>query len=99
MVLKRFLNTKEASFVQTLDLSYDFNYYYGLTYQILKNSKRLTTGLEKMPKNMENLIKNYLKKINKQEEEEYFSMVKEIDGIFLKYYNKDGTRKEEYEKK
>lgn len=67
MVLKRFLNTKEASFVQTLDLSYDFNYYYGLTYQILKNSKRLTTGLEKMPKNMENLIKNYLKKlINKK---------------------------------
>ena len=92
-ILKTFLGLNEPPFVIKLDLRYELDYYYGITFQMLKKTNKLNVRLEPFPLELQNRILEYIEKNGNYDDIIYWNLINAVYTVFCKYYNNDGTPK------
>lgn len=93
LILKAFLDKKEADYVREMSLSYDMDYYAGIVTQILNGTSKLTVSLSHFDEDFKEKIYKYIMKQNNCDDKIYFYLLERVYNIFCKYYNQDGTAK------
>ena len=95
--IKFFVEIKYPVGTHDLQLDMCFDYYNGLCYQFIHNSRRLTNEVYDLDAKVERKILNFISE-NKENDnginmEIYLNMLKTVILILNKYYSKDGTLK------
>ena len=97
-LIKIFVEIKYPVGTHDLQLDTCFDYYNGLCYQFIHNSKRLTNEVYELDEKIETKILNFIS-VNKENEDGinmgiYLNILKSVILILNKYYSKDGLLKD-----
>lgn len=91
LILKAFLEMKEPEYAKDLNLRYELEYFDCLAFKILQGSKNLNFKVEDFESDINIKIKEYIKECNLTDDKIHFDVSKLILLIAKKYYNEDGT--------
>ena len=93
LVLTSYLNMKEAKYIIDLNIRYDMEYYDILALKMLNNCSNLGFKIEDFDSDIKNDITEYANNSNNFDNKIHFMLSEIVIYIAKKYYNDDGTLK------